>query len=186
MQDYPDLTKLRILRYPDPMLHKHAEEIREVNSFLKEMTARMAELMQEEKGIGLAAPQVGWRFRLALVNPTMEPGKFEPFLNPVIIERKGKVLGEEGCLSVPGVFAKVKRAEKVRVRATRLDGETVEFESEGLAARLWQHELDHFEGTLFVERLGPATRILIKDSLSELERRYVEKAASPGESEETK
>ena len=178
MQDHPDLKTLSILRYPDPTLRRTSVAIEEINSFLDEMAARMAELMQDEQGVGLAAPQVGWHYRFVVANPTMEPGKFEAVMNPVIIEREGKVVDQEGCLSVPGVFAKVRRAERVRVRASRINGETIEFEAEGFPARLWQHEVDHLEGALFVDRLSPATRILVRDSLKELERIHREKLDS--------
>ena len=118
----------------------------------------------------MAAPQVGLNCRFIIGNPTMEPGKYETLINPVILKRDGKVADQEGCLSVPGVFANVKRAEHVVVRATLLNGKTVEFEAEGLPARLWQHEIDHLDGALFVDRLSTAARILIRNSLRELER----------------
>ena len=173
MSKRPDLKTLHVLHYPNPALREVSKQIAEINSFLGEMSARMAEVMQEEKGVGLAAPQVGWPFRLTVINPTLEPGKCETYINPVIIHREGKMVGDEGCLSVPGVFAKVRRAEKVRVRATLLRGETVEFDAEGLAARMWQHEMDHFEGALFLDRIGPAAKILLRRSLRDLEARYV-------------
>lgn len=172
MSKYPNLSKLRILRYPDPKLREQTRQIEEVNSFLSEMSERMTELMREEQGLGLAATQVGWGFKLIIINPTPEPGNAEAFINPVIISRRGKVTHEEGCLSLPGVFAKVKRAEHVRVRAGRLDGEQVEMAADGLIARAWQHELDHLDGGLFVDRLGPAARILISRRLSELRQQY--------------
>ena len=174
MEDYPDLKSLHILHYPDPLLREQSQTIREINSFLDEMVARMAELMQDEKGVGLAAPQVGWRFRMVVANPTMEPRKVEALINPVIVKRWGNVVGDEGCLSVPGIFAKVKRAERILIRGTRLDNSAVEFEAEGFPARLWQHELDHLEGSLFVDRIGPTSKILIRNSLRELEQQYAD------------
>lgn len=174
---------MHILRYPDPLLRRQCEPVKEISTFLDEMAACMAELMQAERGIGLAAPQVGWRFRMAVLNPALEPGKFEAVINPAIIKREGKVLEEEGCLSVPGVFANVRRAERVRVRATRLNGETVEFDAEGLAARLWQHELDHFDGTLFVDRLSTGSKILVQGALRDLEQRGAGENAPAGESD---
>ncbi len=185
MNDYPDLKTLHILRYPDPVLRRSCEEVRDVNSFLDEMVARMSELMQEEKGIGLAAPQVGWNYRLIVANPTMAPGKFEVLINPVIVRRVGRLAAEEGCLSVPGVFAKVRRAEKVTVRGMRLNGETVEYEAEGLPARLWQHEVDHLEGALFVDRISLAGRILIRSNLRDLERRFARQQDAAMEAKKT-
>ena len=185
MSDYPDLKTLRIVHYPAPVLRAKGDEIREVNSFLNEMAARMAELTHEANGLALAATQVAWPYRFVLVNPTLQPGGEEAFVNPVIIERHGRVVGEEGCLSVPGVFSKLRRAERVRVRATRLDGETVEMETEGLAARMWQHELDHLDGTLFVDRLSPAGRILVRTRLKDLEQAWREDSDSDSSSDET-
>ena len=172
MSRFPDLTKLEILRYPDPRLREHAGRLRQTGSLIREMAQRMAELMGEAGGLGLAATQVGWPFRLIVLNTAEEPDKIEAYLNAEILAREGKDIAEEGCLSLPGLFAKVKRAERVRVRATRPDGEVVEFEAEGLAARAWQHELDHLEGRLFVDRVGPAARILLAPRLHRLEKEY--------------
>jgi len=172
VQKYPDLKKLRIVHYPAPVLRQHADRIGEVNQFLDEMAARMTELMRREEGVGLAAPQVGWPFRFVIVNTTLAPGGEQAFVNPVIVRRQGRMLEQEGCLSVPGIFAKVRRAEKVCVRATLVNGEEVELEAKGLAARAWQHELDHLDGALFVDRLSPATKILIAPRLRDLERAY--------------
>jgi len=172
---YPDLKTLHVLRYPSPALREHAAQIAEINSFLREMSDRMAELMREEKGIGLAATQVGWPFRFVLINTTPEPGKIETFINPVILSKRGKLFEEEGCLSVPGLFAKVRRAEIVTVRATLPSGETVEMEAQGLVARAWQHELDHLDGTLFVDRLSPTAKIVIEPKLQEMAERQGEK-----------
>ena len=172
MSRFPDLMKLQILCYPDPRLRERAGELKETGSLVKEMAQRMAELMGEAGGVGLAATQVGWPFRIIVLNTGGEQGKIEVYLNPQIISKEGKSAAEEGCLSLPGLFAKVRRAERVRVRATRADGEVVEFEVEGLAARAWQHELDHLEGGLFVDRIGTAARILLTPRLHSLEKKY--------------
>jgi len=172
MIKYPDLKTLRILHYPDPRLREHAVSLKELDSFLNEMAARMNELMVAAQGMGLAATQVGWPFRFVIINTENEPGREETFINPVIIAREGKQIGEEGCLSVPGIFGKVRRAEKVRVRATLPSGEEVEFDAEGLAARAWQHEIDHLDGGLFVDRLGPAAKVMISGQLRALKERF--------------
>jgi len=169
---FPDVMKLRILCYPDPRLRDHAGDLKDTGSLVKEITLRMAELMGEAGGVGLAATQVGWPYRFVVLNTTGEPGKIEAYLNPEIIAREGKVVAEEGCLSLPGLWAKVRRAERVRVRATRADGEVVEFDAEGLAARAWQHEIDHLEGGLFVDRVGAAAKILLRPRLHSLEKEY--------------
>lgn len=168
----PDLKTLRIVHYPDPRLRERAGALQEIDSFLAEMAARMNELMVEAEGVGLAATQVGWPFRFILINPTNEPDRTEACINPVIISREGKQVGEEGCLSVPGMFAKVRRAEKVRVKTTLLSGETVEFDAEGLAARAWQHEIDHLDGGLFIDRISPAAKIIIAGKLRGLKAKF--------------
>ena len=173
---YPDLKTLHVLRYPAPALRDHAAQIKEINSFLREMSDRMAELMAQEKGVGLAATQVGWPFRFVLVNTTAEPGKSQAFINPVILSRRGRLFEEEGCLSVPGIFAKVRRAEIVTVRAMLPTGETVEMEAQGLIARAWQHELDHLDGTLFVDRLSPTAKLIVEPKLQRIADRANEEA----------
>jgi len=160
------------VHYPDPRLRERAGTLKEIDSFFEEMAARMHELMVEAEGLGLAATQVGWPFRFVLINPTNEPGRVETCINPAIISREGKQVGEEGCLSVPGVFAKVRRAEKVRVKTILLSGETVEFNAEGLAARAWQHEIDHLDGGLFVDRISPAAKIIIAGKLRDLKAKF--------------
>jgi len=182
---FPDLTKLQILRYPDPRLREHAGELKETGALVKEMAQRMGELMGEAGGVGLAATQVGWPFRIIVLNTSGEPDKVETYLNPQIVAKEGKSIVEEGCLSLPGLFAKVRRAERVRVRATRADGEVVEFEADGLAARAWQHELDHLEGGLFVDRVGPTAKILLLPRLHSLEKEY-ELTLPPDEAKKTK
>ena len=175
---YPDLKKVRILRYPDPHLREHAARLKEINTFLREMSERMAELMREHKGVALAATQIGWPFRFVVMSLAPEGGKVETFINPVILSKRGKLFVEEGCLSVPGVFARVRRAEIVTVRATLPNGEPFEMEATGLVARAWQHELDHLDGTLFVDRLNPSAKIVIAGKLHEMEQEYREGRAS--------
>jgi peptide deformylase len=169
---YPKLEKLHILHYPDPRLRVKAGDLEKADSFLKELSDRMAELMYGERGIGLASTQVGLTFRFVVLGSPDEPGKYEAFINPVILSKEGQQVAEEGCLSVPGVWAKVKRAEKVVVRATRLNGEQVELQAEGFLARAWQHEIDHLEGGLFVDRVGPASRIVLAGKLREMEQKF--------------
>lgn len=164
----PDLDKLRIFQYPESVLRKPAVVLPDVDSFVSEASHRMGELMVAHGGIGLAAPQVGWSCRLVVINPTMEENKGIVLVNPVIVERRGRVVEEEGCLSVPEIRAKVSRAEYVKVRARLLNGEDIEMEGEGLLARLLQHELDHLDGRLFVDRVGAVTRPIIERRLKKL------------------
>lgn len=165
----PKLETLRILQYPDPRLRQEAAPIKEIDGFLKELAHRMDELMKEAGGVGLAATQVGLGIRFIIMNPSPEPDKVQTYVNPVILSKEGRVMEEEGCLSLPGVFSKVRRSERVRVRAQLPNGETVEMEADGLAARAWQHEIDHLDGGLFVDRIGPAARIILRNKLKTLE-----------------
>lgn len=174
MSKRPELKTRYIIRYPDPRLREHAAEVREFDSYLEELRGRMAELMREEKGVGLAATQLGLPFRVVLLSMTGEAEDVELFVNPAILEREGRIMDQEGCLSVPGIFAKVRRAERVRVRTMTANGDVVEMEAEGLLARAWQHEIDHLEGGLFIDRVGPTSKILLKPRLRELEEEYRE------------
>ena len=166
-----DLDSLGVLCYPDKRLRVRAEELEEIDGYLGELAHRMAEMLHEHEGIGLAATQLGWPHRFVVINPTLEQGRDMALINPVIVERDGQQAEEEGCLSVPGIRAKVRRADYVKVRARLLNGKEVEFEGEGLRARLVQHELDHLDGRLFVDRLGPASRVIVSRQLRNLSRR---------------
>jgi len=178
MSDYPKLEKLRILHYPAPPLAERASPVAEPETFHRELGERMVELMVEAMGLGLAANQVGRLERLIVLSPTGEPDKAQVYLNPRIIERSGRVTDAEGCLSVPGVRAKVTRAERVVVAARRLDGEQVTLEATGYTARAWQHEIDHLDGLLFIQKVGPAARVVIAPRLKHLERVWREENAS--------
>jgi len=121
----------------------------------------MIETMYDEVGIGLAAPQVGISLRLMVVGHEKNADA-KALVNPVIAESGGEITAEEGCLSLPGIFAQVKRAEWVRLEAHDLDGNPVSIKARGLAARVFQHEMDHLDGVLFIDRLDAMTRDRIK------------------------
>ena len=156
---------LDVLRFPDERLRTVAEPIAEVNAEVKQLIADMFETMRDEQGIGLAATQVDRHVRLVVMDVSEEQNEPRVFINPEIIAKEGSTISEEGCLSVPGNYAKVDRAEKVTVKA--LDGEGVEFEleAEGLLAICIQHELDHLQGKLFVDYLSPLKRQRIRKKL---------------------
>ena len=155
------MAVLKVRKYGDPMLRRRAAEVTEVTPELRRMIADMIETMYDEVGIGLAAPQVGISLRLLVVGH--EEGR-EPraLINPVIVARGGEVTAEEGCLSIPGIFAQVTRSEWVDVEATDADGHAVKMRGHGLLARVFQHEIDHLDGVLFIDRLDPVTRDRIK------------------------
>ena len=162
---------MRILVYPDPTLRGPAEMVDDVHDIEPEVQ-RMIRTMHENRGVGLAAPQVGIERRFCVINTTGEPGDDQVLVNPEIVERRGEVTQLEGCLSVPGLEGKVPRAEWVRVRAHDLEGNEIELEGDGLFARVVQHELDHLDGVLFIDRLGMAQKVMLKRRLKELEKRF--------------
>ena len=159
------MALLPILHYPDPRLKKRAEPVTEVDESIRRLAADMAETMYAAPGIGLAATQVDVHKRVIVIDVTEDRSGLTVLINPEILEKDGECVSEEGCLSVPGIYDKVTRAERVRVRALNLQGETVEFEAEGLLAVCIQHEIDHLDGKVFVEYLSPLKQSRIKAKL---------------------
>jgi peptide deformylase len=162
---------LRILKYPHPALRHKCKPLRSVDGELKNAVREMFDLMYEQKGVGLAASQVGLPYRLFILNLEGDPAKAPEyvFLNPVISRRSGTVEAEEGCLSFPEIYAPVKRSEKVVLSAFNLNGEDLNYELSGFFARAVQHEYDHLEGVLFIDRLTPSGLLSVKQALAELE-----------------
>ena len=145
---------LPILHYPDPRLHKRAAPVERVDDRIRQLIRDMAETMYAAPGIGLAATQVDVHERVIVIDISEDHTDLRTFVNPVIVEAEGEAETEEGCLSVPGVFDKVTRAERVKVRALDPEGEPFVLEAEGLLAVCIQHEIDHLEGKVFVEYLS--------------------------------
>ena len=155
------MAVLSIRKYGDPLLRRRAQPVREVTPELRSLAEDMIDTMYDEAGIGLAAPQVGAAVRMMVVGD--ERGRNpRALVNPVITEQGGAITAEEGCLSIPGIFADVTRAEWVQVEAQDLDGQPVSIRARGFHARVLQHEMDHLDGVLFIDRLDPVTRDLIK------------------------
>jgi peptide deformylase len=154
------MAVLNVRRYGDPVLRQVAKPVAAVTPEIRRIIADMVETMWREVGIGLAAPQVGISLRILV----MDDGKGNPraLINPVISEARGSVRAEEGCLSIPGIFAEVERSQWVRVAAIDEESRPVSLTAEGLQARVVQHELDHLDGMLFIDRLPPVTRDRIK------------------------
>jgi peptide deformylase len=159
------MTKLAILNYPDPRLHKVAKPVQEVNAEIRRLVEDMAETMYGAPGIGLAATQVDRHIQLIVIDVTKEQNNLQVFINPKIIETSGTKEYEEGCLSVPGVYDMVTRAEKVTVEALDANGKTFTVKAEGLLAVCLQHEMDHLLGKVFVEYLSPLKRTRIKTKM---------------------
>jgi len=151
-----------VLQFPDRRLTRVSEPILRVTDEIRELARDMCEVMYDEPGIGLAAPQLGVPVRLVVVDVHWndEGGERNPrvLVNPEIVEATGEITWNEGCLSVPDFQAEVERAERVRLRATDLDGNPVEIEAEGLEAVCFQHEIDHLDGILFIDRISRLKR----------------------------
>ncbi|RJX35403.1 MAG: peptide deformylase [Desulfarculus sp.] len=155
---------LPILTFPDPVLSRPCRQVREVTDELRRLAADMTETMYQAPGIGLAAPQVGHDLRLVVVDLSPREEGREPvaLVNPRIVEAEGSLIFEEGCLSVPEFTCDVSRFSRVKVEATDLEGRPMTVEGEGVLAVCLQHELDHLEGRLFLDRISPLKRALYK------------------------
>jgi peptide deformylase len=162
---------MEILLYPNPLLRKPAEVVRELGD-IGEKSEEMFRIMYDHKGVGLAATQVGLDQRFFIMNAGGTPAKDLVLVNPVIVEGKGELVTEEGCLSLPGLEMKLPRYEWVKVRGTTLDGAEIELEGDGVFARAVQHELDHLNGTLIIDKVSPALRIALRPRLREMEKRF--------------
>ena len=172
------MALLPILRYPDPRLHKVAQPVQSVDARLRALIDDMFETMYEAKGIGLAATQVDVHERLIVIDVSEERDQRLVLINPELVWASDERLkGEEGCLSVPGIYDGVERAAAVRVRALDGQGESREIEAEGLLAVCIQHEMDHLLGKVFVEYLSPLKQGRIKTKLLKAEREDVRAAA---------
>ena len=159
------MAKLKILEFPDPRLRKKATPIETVDDALRTLIADMFETMYAAPGIGLAATQVDVHKRLLITDVSQDQSEPHVFINPEILEKDGVTLSDEGCLSVPGYYEEVERAEHIRVRFLDRDGEQQEMEAEGLLAICIQHEIDHLDGKLFVDYLSEAKRQRIRKKL---------------------
>jgi peptide deformylase len=178
------IEPLPIVLYPDPFLNKVArpvtlEELKAGKAQdksrewdLRELVERMRVTMYDARGIGLAAPQVGVGLRLFVYDISKDGDEFHEVFNPVLSEMAGTVVEEEGCLSIPEVRAKVKRAATLKLTGLNLSGEAVEVEADDLLARCFQHETDHLDGVLFINKLTVTSRLLIRRGLHALEDDY--------------
>jgi peptide deformylase len=155
------MAVLKVRRYGDPVLRRRAEPVGEITPEIRKLVEDMVDTMYDEVGIGLAAPQVGVSLRLIVVGDEGGQG-VRALVNPLLVDQGGQATAEEGCLSIPGVFAQVTRADWVRVEAHDLEGRPLRLEGRGLLARVLQHEMDHLDGVLFIDRLDPVTRDRIK------------------------
>jgi peptide deformylase len=172
-----------VLQFPDKRLTRKAQPVEKITDEVRQLAQDMCEVMYEEPGIGLAATQVGEVVRLIVVDTEWkdEDGVKNPLIlvNPELSEHEGEVLWKEGCLSVPDFEAEVKRAERVLLRALDLDGKEVEIRAEGLQAVCFQHEVDHLDGILFIDRISRLKRSRYVQRRKKQLKREAEEGPSP-------
>ncbi len=168
------MARLPVLHFPDPRLRKKAVAIATIDETIRELAHDMLETMYEENGIGLAATQVNVQQRLVVMDLSEERNEPLFLINPEVLATEGKEEMQEGCLSVPGFYDTVQRAERIRFRYQTLDGDTVERDADGLLAVCVQHEIDHLNGKLFIDYLSPLKRQRIKKKLEKQEKQHAQ------------
>ena len=169
------MAELDIIRFPDPILKRQAQPIEEIDERVRERVKQMFALMYRDKGVGLAAPQVGWSRRLFIMNPTGKPEDERVWVNPVITAKsKETARSQEGCLSIPEVYGKIERSLKIKIEGYDLEGNEVNLELAEFPARICQHETDHLDGLLIIDKMSPAERQSVEPFLRALRREYEE------------
>ena len=153
---------MKIVKSPHPALRTHARPVTSIDREVQIAAGQMLDLMYKQEGLGLAAPQVALEYQMLVMNFEGDPGRKDMeyvAINPVIVESKGVLNDREGCLSFPGLYQNVRRARTVKVQAYNLKGELYEMTCSDLPARVWQHEIDHLQGVLFIDKMGPLGRL---------------------------
>jgi peptide deformylase len=166
---------MKIVHYPHPALRHPAKPLTSIDKELRLQCGEMIELMYHARGLGLAATQVALPFQLLVMNITGDPeqrDREEILINPVIVERKGIVEDEEGCLSFPGLYQRIRRAKTLKVQAYDLKGQLVEKVVHDIEARAWQHEIDHLNGVLFIDKMGTIARLSSRSSVKKFEQDF--------------
>jgi peptide deformylase len=165
--------KLQLILYPDPVLRRKAEAIESVTDQVRRVAVRMLQIMHEAPGVGLAGPQVGLSWRIFVTNTTGKPEDDRVFINPVLRDPSREMVDyEEGCLSLPGVTAGVHRPKSITVEALNMDGRPFQLTSDDLPARVWQHEFDHLEGVLILDKMAEIDKVANRQKLRDLEQRF--------------
>jgi peptide deformylase len=166
---------MKIVKYPHPALRYVSRPLTAIDEKVRTQAAKMLDLMYEARGLGLAANQVALPYQLIVLNLPNNDREGEVdrvFINPEILERKGTLEDEEGCLSFPDLYAKVRRAKTIKARAYNLKGEPLEVTVSDLTARLWQHEVDHLNGILFIDKMGPIAKLACRGAVKDFEREF--------------
>lgn len=169
-----DYLKCCLTKYPTPVLMASAKPVETINEDIRQLADRMADIMVEAKGIGLAGPQAGVNLRIFVVSIDGTKENAKAYINPTIKVEGAIVANEEGCLSLPGLYGKIKRYDKCTVTATDLDGNAFTEVGEGLLGRAFQHEYDHLEGRMIKDRLSQAAKLRARRRIKQLEAEYEE------------
>lgn len=164
-----DIEKCHITHYPAEVLREKAEPVEKIDDNIRRLVEKMTDIMIENKGVGLAAPQAGVALRLFIISLDGTREKVKAYVNPTVTSNGEYAFMEEGCLSVPGINTNIRRYKKCTVTATDIDGNEFTEEAEGLYARALQHEYDHIEGIIIVNRMGPAAKIVHRRQLKKLQ-----------------
>jgi peptide deformylase len=172
-----DVSKLKITRYPAPVLAEETKPVTEFNDDLRRLADKMLDIMVETKGVGLAGPQAGVPLRIFVISVDGTKANGKAYINPVIEPYGNIEINEEGCLSLPGIWSKIRRFSNCRVNAFDLDGKEFSEDVTGLHARALQHENDHLEGKLIVDRMSQVSKIAARNRLKELREIYEESLA---------
>ncbi|MBN2144086.1 MAG: peptide deformylase [Candidatus Aureabacteria bacterium] len=159
---------LPIRYYGDPVLRKKAEQIQEITDEIRKTAEDLVESLYAEKGLGLAAPQVGISIRMIAIDAGEKRGDAFVLINPVVTKADKEVIMEEGCLSFPGIFGKISRPSRIEIKALRITGEEVQLNLDGLECRAVLHEIDHLDGVLFIDRMSSVHKIVIAPKLKKL------------------
>jgi peptide deformylase len=176
--DHVDLAGLRIIYWPDPRHKKKSDPVAVFDQRLAELAARMLDIMREHKGVGLAAPQVGLNIRLFVMNPTGKPEDDKVYVNPILSDPAGEnEEKEEGCLSIPEIDVNIIRPTIVNMRAMDVSGQPFEQAASGFVTRIWQHENDHLDGRLIIDRMTPVAKMTHRRQLKKLEDEYAQEQA---------
>jgi peptide deformylase len=167
-----DIEKCQITHYPADVLAKRAEPVDEINDNIRKLVGKMTDIMLKNKGVGLAAPQIGVSLRLFIISLDGTRENVRVYINPTVTPDGDLGSMEEGCLSVPGIFTRIRRYKKCKVTATDLDGNEFTEEAEGLYAKALQHEYDHLEGMTIINRMGQAAKIAHRRQLKKLTEKH--------------
>lgn len=166
---------MKIVQYPHPALRRPVKPLTSIDESVRTQARQMLDLMYESRGVGLAANQVVYPYQLLVINPSADPGKKDEemvLINPVIVQRKGSVEAEEGCLSFPGLYQKIRRSRSIQVQFYNLEGKLVEASASEFPARVIQHEVDHLQGVLYIDKMGWIARLDSRTKLREFEEEY--------------